>query len=301
MSRPESIVISLHEDPDMFREAVNFTAAETTFLPRLIEKDYFCTLLLRYLSASDGSLVFKGGTCLAKVYAGFYRLSEDLDFVIPMPVEASRSARRTGAAGLKAAIAQLPQGLGSFRVIEPLTGANNSVQYAAVVGYLSLISRQEETIKVEVGLREPLLTARFKGEARTLLLDPISGKPMAPVFPVSCLSWSEAMAEKLRAVLTRREAAIRDFFDMDYAVRRLDLLPQGAALVALVRQKLAVPGNDPIDISETRLAVLRQQLDTRLKSVLRRKDFAEFDLERAFRIVTELAAKIQANVEELGI
>ena len=75
MSRPESIAISLHEDPDMFREAVNFTAAETTFLPRLIEKDYFCTLLLRYLSASDGSLVFKGGTCLAKVYAGFYRLS----------------------------------------------------------------------------------------------------------------------------------------------------------------------------------------------------------------------------------
>lgn len=292
MSRPESITISLHKDPAMFREAVNFTAAETTFLPRLIEKDYFCTVLLSHLLSSDSALVFKGGTCLAKVYAGFYRLSEDLDFVIPMPVDASRSARRTAVTGLKAAITKLPQMLGAFQVIEPLAGANNSTQYAAVVCYLSLISRQQEIIKIEVGLREPLLTPRFKGEARTLLLDPISGKPMAPVFPVSCLSWSETMAEKLRAALTRREAAIRDFFDIDYAVRRLDLHPRDTALVELVRQKLAVPGNDPIDVSETRLAVLRQQLDPRLKSVLRRKDFAEFDLERAFRIVTDLAAMI---------
>ena len=65
----------VHEDADRFREAVRFTAAETRFLPRLIEKDYFCTLLLGYLSAADCSLVFKGGTCLAKVHAGFYRLS----------------------------------------------------------------------------------------------------------------------------------------------------------------------------------------------------------------------------------
>ena len=84
----------IHEDPARFREAIRFTAAETLFLPRLIEKDYFCTLLLGYLSASDGSLVFKGGTCLAKVHAGFYRLSEDLDFAIPTSLSASRSERR---------------------------------------------------------------------------------------------------------------------------------------------------------------------------------------------------------------
>jgi predicted nucleotidyltransferase component of viral defense system len=41
-------------------------------------------VLLEYLAAVDEALVFKGGTCLAKVYADFYRLSEDLDFVIPM-------------------------------------------------------------------------------------------------------------------------------------------------------------------------------------------------------------------------
>jgi len=62
----------------MFLEAVNFTTAQTGFSPRLIEKDYFCTVLLQYL-ATSGVLVFKGGTCMAKVHAEFYRLSEDLE------------------------------------------------------------------------------------------------------------------------------------------------------------------------------------------------------------------------------
>jgi predicted nucleotidyltransferase component of viral defense system len=204
MSRPEiSTIIGVHKDPDLFREAVNFTAAETRFLPRLIEKDYFCTILLGHLAAADGALVFKGGTCLAKVHAGFYRLSEDLDFVIPMPIAASRSERRALSSGLKETISRITHDLSTFQVIEPLIGANNSTQYVAVIGYTSLLSRQDETVKIEVGLREPLLTGVFVGEARTILLDPISGKPMVPAFSLSCISQSEAMAEKLRAALSR--------------------------------------------------------------------------------------------------
>lgn len=293
MTRPEpSSFPRIHEDPARFREAIHFTAAETLFLPRLIEKDYFCTLLLGYLAASDGSLVFKGGTCLAKVYAGFYRLSEDLDFVIPTPLSASRSERRSLSAGLKGAISQLPGRLSAFRIVKPLTGANSSTQYVAVVGYTSLISQQEETVKIEAGLREPLLTQICIGEAQTLLLNPVSGKPITPAIPVPCISRSEAMAEKMRAALSRREAAIRDFYDIDYAVRKRGFLPLETAMTELVRQKLSVPGNEPVDISPERLATLQQQLDTELKTVLREKDFREFDLERAFRIVKDVAAFI---------
>jgi predicted nucleotidyltransferase component of viral defense system len=293
MKKPEnSSLLQIHEDPSRFREAINFTAAETRFLPRLIEKDYFCTVLLDYLAASNASLVFKGGTCLAKVHAGFYRLSEDLDFVIPIPVSTTRSRRRTLSLQLKNAVSQLPKILDAFKVVEPLTGANNSTQYVAVIGYTSLINRQEETVKIEVGLREPLLTQVLAGEARTLLLNPISAKPMVPALPVPCISRNEAMAEKLRAALSRREAAIRDFYDIDYAVRKLDFLPLETAMTELVKRKLAVPGNEPIDVSGERLATLRQQLDTELKTVLREKDFLEFDLERVFRIVKDVAAII---------
>jgi hypothetical protein len=295
MNRGESsLAVRVHEDLSLFREAVNFTTAETAFASRLIEKDYFCTVLLAYLAgAMDDRFVFKGGTCLAKVHADFYRLSEDLDFVIPVPVTLTRSQRSKLAAGVKKAVALLPEQLPSFRLVDPLKGANNSTQYIAVVGYPSLIRQQEETIKIEVSLREPLLTPVVKSPARTIMLDPVSGKPLVLPVSVRCISKTEAMAEKFRAALSRREAAIRDFFDIDYAVRRFGLHPRDAAFIRLIRSKLDVPGNDPIDVSGDRLKALRLQLEPRLKPVLRAKDFAEFDLDRAFEIVADAAAMLQ--------
>ena len=100
------------------------------------------------------------------------------------------------------------------------------------------------------------------------------------------------MAEKLRAALSRREAAIRDYYDIDHAVRRLSLGVLEPGLVGLVREKLAVPGNDPADASPARLAALRPQLESQLKAVLRARDFAEFDLDRAFATVAEVAAAV---------
>ena len=241
MTVPETAPIRLHEDPALFREAVNYTAAETGFVSRLIEKDYFCTVLLQHLAGTGCGLVFKGGTCLAKVHAGFYRLSEDLDFAIPTPVDASRADRSRCAAESKAAVAKIGEQLPVLRVITALAGANDSTQYTAVIGYTSLLGRQEETIKIEVGLREPLLMPAIRGEAQTLLLDPISGSPLAPALTVPCLSRAEAMAEKLRAALSRREAAIRDFYDIDHAVRRLSLGVLEPELVGLVRRSWPCP------------------------------------------------------------
>ena len=238
------------------------------------------------------ALVFKGGTCLAKVHAEFYRLSEDLDFVIPMPTDAMRADRSMRAAGLKDAVAVLTRHNSVFRVVQSLTGANKSTQYIAVVGYASLLSRQEETIKIEVGLREPLLTNVFSGSARTILLDPVTGQPLLRPVAMRCISKIEAFAEKFRAALSRREVAIRDFYDIDYAVRRLGIKPQDTHLIGLIRQKLAVPSNEPVDVSENRLITLRQQLEPQLKPVLRARDFAEFNLERAFRTVGEMATKV---------
>lgn len=293
MSEPDLRTVQLWDDPDYFRAAVRFTSQVTMFAPLLVEKDYSCTVLLEYLSEASDGLVFKGGTCLAKVHADFYRLSEDLDFVVPMPLDAPRARRSKQAIPLKEAVEKLPERLPSFRLVDPLQGANNSTQYIAVIGYSSLIHRQEETIKIEVGLREPLLTPVMNGSARTIILDPVSGKPLVPPVPVRCISKTEALAEKFRAALSRREAAIRDFFDIDYAVQRLNLHVQDLAFIQLIRHKLDVPGNDQVDVSGERLRALRQQLEPRLKPVLRAKEFAEFDLDRAFRIVATVAAMVR--------
>lgn len=277
---------------EFFREALAFTSQRHGFPERLIEKDYVCTLLLEVLTAAHDSLVFKGGTCLAKVYADFYRMSEDLDFVIPMPIDASRSQRSAQAKSLKDIIGALPEQLPFVRVVEPLTGFNNSMQYNAVVGYASALGGRDETIKIEVGLREPLRLPSVDAEAKTVLLDPVSREGMIPLKNVRCISRTEAFAEKFRAALSRREPALRDFFDLDYAVRNLGLKPDDAGLVALVRDKVQIPGNDPADVSANRLAALRQQLEPQLRSVLRAEDFRAFDLDRAFGIVARMAMRL---------
>lgn len=283
-------MLRLHEDPALFRAAVRFTAAETGFIARLIEKDYFCTLALDYLATAGTELIFKGGTCLAKVYAGFYRLSEDLDFIIPTAVDATRSQRRRRTTASKRVVDAIVDRVPALRISAPLTGANDSTQYAATVAYDSLLGAHEETIKIEIGLREPLLMATTRAEAHTLLLDPIAGAAMVPAILVPCLSREEAMAEKLRAALSRREPAIRDFYDIDHAVRRLGFRIDDPALIALLRQKLAVPGNEPIDVSPARRAALELQLASHLKPVLRDRDFADFDLARTFSAIASLTA-----------
>ena len=132
----------------------------------------------------------------------------------------------------------------------------------------------------------------INGSARPLLLDPVSGQPLVKPVATRCISGAEAFAEKFRAALSRREAAIRDFFDIDYAVRRIGLRHQDAEFVGLVRRKLAIPGNEPVDVSEDRLTALRRQLEPELKPLLRASDFVEFDLERAFRTVSAMAKLI---------
>src|SRR4030042_642789 len=152
MENRNSYRSSVHEDGYFFREAILYTATLTGFTSELIEKDYFCSILLSYLYGDDTPLIFRGGTCLSKIYGEFYRLSEDLDFTISVPFDAPRSLRR--------------------KKIEPL---------------------------------------------KKLLNDPFSRKPAVQEFSILCMSQREAYAEKIRAALTRKELAIRDFYDIDYA------------------------------------------------------------------------------------
>jgi hypothetical protein len=209
-----------------------------------------------------------------------------------MPTDAPRAKRSKQAAAVKEAVAALPKRIPFFRLVEPLTGANNSTQYNAVIGYASLVGRQEETIKIEVALREPLLLDPLNDLAQTILLDPVSRKRLLKPLEVRCIAKMEAFAEKFRAALSRREVAVRDFFDLDYAVRRLGLQSENPELIDLVRRKLTVPGNEPVDVSANRLAALRQQVGPQLEPVLRAEDFADFDLERAFQTVATMAAKM---------
>lgn len=288
------MALSLHQDPEFFREAVLYTAGRTGLSAALVEKDYFCTVLLEYLyQRQDTPLVFKGGTSLSKVYADFHRLSEDLDFAISMPFAASRLVRRQSIEPVKGQIERLEGEVPAFTLAEGLVGRNNSTQYLAQVTYTSAVEIRAEParIRIEVGLREGLVRRPMRLPARTLLVNPFTRKPAVPELLLRTLDMQEAYAEKLRAALTRREPAIRDFYDIYYAVTHLDLDLRDRDFAALVQKKLAVPDNDPIDTSIGRREMLQRQLDTQLKPVLRPQDFSSFQLDKVFKLVAEVAAR----------
>ena len=151
MGNHDALALKYHEDIDLFRDALLYTEATTGFSTRFIEKDYYCSIILHDMLALFGlGMVFKGGTCLSKVYTVFYRMSEDLDFVIPMAINPSQSARRTEIQPLRNHLVGLPARVRCFHEVEPLKGANLSKQYTGRYSYRSLVTGQDEFIKVEI-------------------------------------------------------------------------------------------------------------------------------------------------------
>jgi hypothetical protein len=126
-----------------------------------------------------------------------------------------------------------------------------------------------------------------------VLLHWVQGGALLETFPVRCLTYAEAMAEKLRAALSRPDVAIRDFFDIDHAVRVAGLDVADPELLRPWRSKLAVDGTGAVNVSPERLDDLRQQVDAQLRPVLRPREFDLFDVDRAFGIVRRVARALE--------
>ncbi|MDO9585130.1 MAG: nucleotidyl transferase AbiEii/AbiGii toxin family protein, partial [Syntrophales bacterium] len=150
-------------------------------------------------------------------------------------------------------------------------------------------------IKIEVGLRETPLMPPTQMKARTLLLNPFTRKSVVPDIDLTTLSMKEAIAEKLRAALTRLEPAIRDFFDIDYLASRNKMDLNDQHLFQLLAEKLKVPGNPPINLSPARKEKLKTQINTELKPVLRPVDFESFDLENVYAMLSQMSENIMAS------
>ena len=80
---------------------------------------------------------------------------------------------------------------------------------------------------------------------------------------------------------------------LGYAVANLGIRADDPELAQMVAGKLSIPGNEPIDVSDERLSRLRRQLDTELRSVLRERDFADFNSDAAVAAMVELANRLR--------
>lgn len=76
--------MKLHENINLFRDAIRVTAQKMNIPPEFVEKDYWVTYALFSIFNNDigEDTVFKGGTALSKCYNMIDRFSEDIDLVV---------------------------------------------------------------------------------------------------------------------------------------------------------------------------------------------------------------------------
>ena len=97
--------------------------------------------------------------------------------------------------------------------------------------------------------------------------------------------WYNEDVSRFRDALRFSEAESGfSFFDIDHAVRAVLFDTHDPELLRLVATKLSVAGNKPVDLSPSRIATLRGQIETHLKPVLRTSDFDAFDLQRVIAL-----------------
>lgn len=84
----------LHNNKELFEQAVLKTAEYLNIDAGIIEKDYYVTLMLKEISETVPDLVFKGGTSLSKCYKVIKRFSEDIDLTIEYDTKPSEGKRK---------------------------------------------------------------------------------------------------------------------------------------------------------------------------------------------------------------
>ncbi len=181
------------KDKEKFLQAVRVTSNISGFSDVLIEKDYYCSLILKELFQSfDCPLVFKGGTLLNKAYVGFYRLSEDLDFSIADEFKISSRKKRHNIARIaKGYVTKAVKNL-SLNFSKIFKGHNENRFHSAEIEYGSLITKDKKTIKIEFGIQEKIWEKETP-MAKTILMDPVNQSPVFREFHVVSLSLKEGL------------------------------------------------------------------------------------------------------------
>lgn len=178
-------------------------AAEWHVPDRTVERDYVLTWLIHAMDQEFGrSLIFKGGTCLRKVWAPGWRFSEDLDYTAPVPLLD---------AFLREKVALVCQNLArSGFDAELIDGDWNAKrdQFSGEIRYVGPLRRTAtpHRAKLDISFDERLLTQAVRREIHAAFTDHPQGAA------VWCYDVEEIVAEKVRSLRQRSEP--RDLYDL---------------------------------------------------------------------------------------
>lgn len=290
----------LHKDKDKFSKLIDRIASLTGFYAPLMEKDYYMTLVLSRINELSNNLIFKGGTCLNKIYYSYYCLSEDLDFSMRLPAyTTTRNNRRKCIQPVKNNIENFAKQFDMQVEGVENAGRNESKQYVYYLVYDSVLMPSEQTIKLEVGLRyNPILNPELKN-VQHKFFNPFSNEPLFDGGKVNSLILREIVSEKLRAAALRKIIAPRDFYDLDFVIRQGYSLKDKEVLKLFV-QKIEEDHGDT-DLSKYKINLgrsdkeikdIKSRIENELFDVLTVSERKNFDLDTALKRINKVMGEI---------
>lgn len=247
-----------------------------------LEKDFLLTVILIFIWKHYKELVFKGWTCLNKIYLDYFRLSEDLDFVV---INTWNRTER------KAILEEYKQRLTKdlailwLEITDQRTKYNEDRQWIFNFSYTSLIDNSPQNIQIDITMKEKLEIEPANKHIRSIFISKTMEESIFIEHTITCMEFNEIVAEKTRASLTRIQPAIRDFFDVWYIKNfaKFDF----NKVMDLIEIKLKEANH--IYTIDKSFDLLEKQIETDLKPVLK-KNF-EFDLKEIFEFIKQLKTK----------
>ena len=184
------------------------------------EKDYLQDLMLFSIYSNVGKeLIFKGGTCLYKIYK-LNRFSEDLDFTLTKRIEVKKLADKIvsdlSLINIKSKIKEIKEYKKEINIRVLINGP--------------LYKGNKETqcfIPLNISLREQPLLEPNKESIISLYKE-------IPNFEIFTMQEREILAEKVRAIFTRTKP--RDIYDLWFLVAKKNIILD----LELVNRKLSL-------------------------------------------------------------
>lgn len=144
----------LHNNRELFRDAIYLTYSQTGLMVQAIEKDYYVTMILKLLSEKIPYIVFKGGTSLSKCHKVIKRFSEDIDLTIDISLSQSQKKM------IKHAIVDSAKELGM--TIENLDDTYSRRDYNRyMIAYDPVIPMESDVLKSTVMLETSYTSVSF--------------------------------------------------------------------------------------------------------------------------------------------
>lgn len=293
--------VRLEEDEGRFRDLIKALAGKHPFRTEMIEKDYYLTKLLTVIKEFYGpKLVFKGGTCLNKVYLGYYRMSEDLDFInVTSGLFLTRKARSKAIDFLRKDIGEICKGTNLHCKNPRGVGANLSTQYFFNFEYRSLITNAPANVTLEITQRNNPILKPVKRTIKHIFQDPFTGKDLFSTGEVFCLDFRELVAEKMRAAITREEINSRDIFDLGYLYRaKFDFL--SSEFKRILKRKLkedSCPDNlrkyqKNFGRNDEEINRLKGRIEEELYPMLSPEEAGKFNFEKTLELFNSLFSRM---------